>query len=256
MVPHDSVSRRHAALLHGAPAADGAASVHIIDLGSTKGTYVDQGSGWKRLPPKAPTLLPPGGRVRLGDCSTLLVRPAAPHSAAAVADSADAADAPLFSGLLQSTVIVGPPQARSGSQTAVAAAPAANEEQANFEQFVAALPGSNGVGASAEAQGEEEEDGAPKQLSNNDLRASLLPFLQKRPEMESKADEKKKKKKKRKAATGIDDSDDESDGEPAPPIVLDKSAAETAAGFVLRKQKTTSKAGKKVSESSKIKIKF
>ena len=45
----------------------------------------------------------------------------------------------------------------------------------------------------------------------------------------------------------------DSDAEPAAPITLDKSASDSAAGFVLRKQKT--KVAKK-SESKSMKIKF
>jgi len=261
VVPHDSVSRRHAALVHGAQGANGEHTVHIIDLGSTKGTYIDRGSGWKRLPPKAPTLLPPRGRVRLGDCSTLLVRPAAGGRASEAGSTQAAEDAPLFEGLLQSTVIVGPPQAPQGrldrdAAPSQAQPTAANEEQANFDQFVAALPGSNGIGGGTEGQGEEGEgDLSNKQISNSDLRASLLPFLTKRTEVEDKKEEKKKKQKKRKMARGLDDSDDESDGEPAPPMVLDKSSADAAAGFVLRKQKTKVKS-KSDSSSKSLKIKF
>lgn len=63
VVPDESVSRVHAALIHGSPGPDGKGTVHIIDFNSTKGTFVDQGSGWKRLQPQLPTLLPPGGKV-------------------------------------------------------------------------------------------------------------------------------------------------------------------------------------------------
>lgn len=44
----------------------------------------------------------------------------------------------------------------------------------------------------------------------------------------------------------------DSDGEPAPPIVLDKSSSDAAAGLVLRKQKT--KTAKKSDSSMKIKF--
>jgi pSer/pThr/pTyr-binding forkhead associated (FHA) protein len=103
VVPHDSVSRQHAALVHGAPAADGSSSVHVVDLKSTMGTFIDPYSrgDWNRLPPNTPTILPVGGRVRLGECSTLLVYPSAapPPSAKPAAEAAED-DAPRFASML------------------------------------------------------------------------------------------------------------------------------------------------------------
>ena len=98
VVPHDSVSRQHAAVFFGrqgpAGATPGALSVHVADLGSTKGTYIDLGAGWVRLAPAGKAfLLPPGGRVRLGDCPTRLVYP---HPTPAVDPAAAAAAAAVL----------------------------------------------------------------------------------------------------------------------------------------------------------------
>ncbi len=111
VVPHDSVSRQHAAILHGAPNADGSSSVHVVDLKSSMGTYLDLGSGWKRLPPNTPTALPIGGKVRLGECSTLLVYPALAPPAAAPKAAEVEDDTPRFASMLQSAPPPPPPSA-------------------------------------------------------------------------------------------------------------------------------------------------
>ena len=86
-------------------------TVHVFDLGSAKGTYVDQGSGWKRVSSTAPSLLPAGGRVRLGDCPTRLLYPAPPADPTPAPAPAPAPapplapDVPQFSSLLTSTII-------------------------------------------------------------------------------------------------------------------------------------------------------
>ena len=85
----------------------GAHSLHVIDLNSTKGTYIDTGSGWSRLAQSVAAVLPRGGRVRLGECSTLLVFPhegVAPAPPVTERERAD--DIPRFSSLVQSKVIV------------------------------------------------------------------------------------------------------------------------------------------------------
>ena len=79
----------------------------MIDLNSTKGTYIDTGSGWSRLAQSVAAVLPRGGRVRLGECSTLLVFPhegVAPAPPVTERERAD--DIPRFSSLVQSKVIV------------------------------------------------------------------------------------------------------------------------------------------------------
>ena len=230
VVPHDSVSRAHAALLHGRQGPDGAPSVHIIDLGSTKGTYVDQGAGWKRLPPNAPTMLPPGGQVRLGDCHTLLVYPHVVPPAPPPAEAEP--EGPRFGSLVQSTIISS--EAGADGADASAAAPAAPE-----------LPAWGGGGGDlleeVAAGGDDEFGEERKPLSNADLRAQLMPFLSRtaaddEDEEQAEGLVKKRKKKKRRHA----ESDDDSDAEPAAPMVLDKAAP---AGMILRK--TKAKAGKK-----------
>ena len=102
VVPHDSVSRQHAAIVHGAPTADGSSSVHVVDLKSTMGTYVDPFSRgeWNRLPPNTPTILPVGGRVRLGECTTLLVYPSAAPPPAAKPAPEPEDEAPRFASML------------------------------------------------------------------------------------------------------------------------------------------------------------
>ena len=75
VVPHESVSRQHAAIFHANQGVDGTPSVHVVDLASAKGTYLDLGTGWTRLPAHSPQVLPPGGRVRLGECPTRIVYP-------------------------------------------------------------------------------------------------------------------------------------------------------------------------------------
>lgn len=101
VVPHESVSRQHAAIVHARRGAEGAPSVHVIDLGSAKGTFIDLGSGWTRVPPKTPTLWPPGGRLRLGDCPTRVVFPrplAAPPASELVTNVGATAMAPPVAG--------------------------------------------------------------------------------------------------------------------------------------------------------------
>ena len=101
-IAHDSVSRQHAAIVHGAPTADGSSSVHVVDLKSTMGTHVDPfGRGeWNRLPPNTPTILPVGGRVRLGECTTLLVYPSAAPPPAAKPAPEPEDEAPRFASML------------------------------------------------------------------------------------------------------------------------------------------------------------
>eukprot|EP00316_Scyphosphaera_apsteinii_P011912 CAMPEP_0119300670 /NCGR_PEP_ID=MMETSP1333-20130426/2575_1 /TAXON_ID=418940 /ORGANISM="Scyphosphaera apsteinii, Strain RCC1455" /LENGTH=437 /DNA_ID=CAMNT_0007302517 /DNA_START=14 /DNA_END=1327 /DNA_ORIENTATION=- len=250
VVPHDSVSRQHAALVHGAQGPSGSASVHILDLNSTKGTYIEQSSGWKKLSPNAPTLLPPGGRVRLGDCSTLLVYQTSTQIAAAPIAAA-AEDAPRFSSLLQSTVVSATAPGRSAEPPSEQDADGANSEAVDLAAKSEPDDRADGEGThGADLHSVEEPS---KSLSNSDLRDSLLPFLQRRPELERDASDGNSRKKK-KPTKGRDepDSDDESDAEPEPPMVLDKTSLDLSGGLVLRKQKV--KTGKKESKSLKIKF--
>jgi pSer/pThr/pTyr-binding forkhead associated (FHA) protein len=247
VVPHDSVSRQHAALVHARQGPGGSHSVHVVDLGSTKGTFIDLGSGWTRLQPNMPATLPPGGRVRLGDCATRLAYrqslapigpavPAAPTAPAAPAAPAEPEpkhiddDTPRFDSLVSSTVV-----------------PASTPADAIREQVGAAFATEGQEGEEGEMGGIIGPSGPEEQptLKNDDFRSALLPFLTRKAPEPSVADGKSKTKKGKKRRA--DDSD--SDGEPPPPVVLDKS--EPAMGLVLRKEKTKAKATK-----STVKIKF
>lgn len=252
VVPHDSVSRQHAAIVHAAQGPGGAPSVHVIDLGSAKGTFMDLGQGWVRLPPNLPTLLPPGSRVRLADCETRIAYPPVlPPSAAALPlapagpqptgpQPADDA-APRFSSLLSSTIIKAndsSPEARSGGEGAGDAAAESD------------------CGADADGHNDSDVTGAigpampaaPKLLKNADFRAAMLPFLSKPAAEEpsytyaeggsGKAGKGKKGKKRR----ANEDSD--SEGEAQAPVVLDKSEP-AGAGLVLRKTKAQPEKKKK-----------
>ncbi|EOD34523.1 Hypothetical protein EMIHUDRAFT_228477 [Emiliania huxleyi CCMP1516] len=98
----DYVSRQHAALMHGPPdpprpgeahealltppygcgvnravgcpdyrpATAAQTSLHVADLASTKGTFLDTGDGvWRRLQQQTPIRVPPGGCLqRRGEC--------------------------------------------------------------------------------------------------------------------------------------------------------------------------------------------
>jgi len=65
------------------PATAAQTSLHVADLASTKGTFLDTGDGvWRRLQQQTPIRVPPGGRLRLGECETLVVRPAPPSQPA------------------------------------------------------------------------------------------------------------------------------------------------------------------------------
>ena len=253
-VPHDSVSRQHAAVLHGAQGAGGGPSVHVVDFNSTKGTFVDQGAGWKRLPPNVPTLLPPGGSVRFGECSTVLQHlVAAPEPEAAPAPAEDA-NAPRFGAMIQSTVLTG---AGVGSCVEAAAASApAPAIYGNVIDAPAAAAAAEAGGEAAASAAEEDDDDEEEEtgFSNSDFRNALAPFMQRRAEPSADGDGKKKKKKKKKKRGRADDSDD-SDGEPAAPLVLEKEAA-GAAGLILRKQKGAPEKKKKSSSSGGMKIKF
>jgi len=253
-VPHDSVSRQHAAVIHGAQGADGGPSLHVIDFKSTKGTFVDQGAGWKRLPPNVPTLLPPGGRVRFGECSALLVHVVDAPAAAPAADApAEEESAPRFGALLQSTVVT---SGGVGSCVEAAAASSAQPAPAIYGNVIDGPAAAEEAGAAGEAAEEEEEEADDDEaggFSNSDFRNALAPFMQRRAEPSADGDGKKKKKKKKKRGRA-DDSEDDSDAEPAAPLVLEKDAGGGGAGLMLRKQKTA--APKKSKSNSGPKIKF
>ena len=246
VVPHESVSRQHAAIVHASHGPGGAPSVHVIDLASAKGTFLDLGGGWTRLAPNTPTVLPPGARVRLGDCPTRIVYPkvdpaAGPEGAAAAAPvgpsigpaigpagppvglraggGAEAADVddptPRFSSLLSSRLV---------GEGGGAAGADGGEEKADDE------------GGGGTALDEDEEAERAKAKSNVDFRNSLLPFLAKAADVAKPAKQDEKKAKKRRKG---DDSD--SDGEPPPPLTLGKGDGDEPAsnpgGLMLRKQK-------------------
>jgi len=242
VVPHDSVSRQHAALVHGAPAADGSSSVHVVDLKSTMGTFIDPYSrgDWNRLPPNTPTILPVGGRVRLGECSTLLVytSAASPPSAKPAAEAED--DAPRFASMLQSTIV----------KDAMVSHGVQSETVNLYDEAGPASEEANG--AAAEEGGEE-----AAQVSNNDIRNMLLPFIRKpAPAVEESADDggRKRRKKKRK---GADDDSSDDEREPPPPISLDKLGPGTddpSGGLVLRKSKAPVKSASNKKSAPKIKF--
>ena len=250
VVPHESVSRQHAAFVHGTPPgvfdavamAQGELPIRIIDLGSAKGTFIDLGSGWVAVKPNTPTLLPPGCRVRLGDCPTRIVRPAAAASSAALPPppppGAAAATAPIGP--------AGPPMPPPSSSTAAADEPATEEPAgAEEEPKAAAEPVPEG----------------PK-LKNDDFRAALLPFLSKKVEMEKPGGGGGDGEKPRKKRKGNEDSDDEA--EPPPPLSLGKEDAAGGGGgggggagmLLLRKVKTDPDESKKKKKGGGPKIKF
>jgi len=243
MVPHDSVSRQHAALVHGAPTADGSSSVHVVDLKSTMGTFIDQGRGeWKRLPPNTPTVLPVGGRVRLGECSTLLVYPGAapPPPTKAAAEVED--DAPRFASMLQSTII----------KDAMVSHGVQSETVSLYDESGPTAASNDANVAAAEEGGEE-----AAQVSNNDIRNMLLPFIRKpAPAVEESADDGGRKRRKKKRKGGDDDSSDD-EREPPPPITLDKLGPGTddlSGGLVLRKSKAPAKSSSTKKSTPKIKF--
>lgn len=238
VVPHDSVSRQHAAIVHGAPTADGSSSVHVVDLKSTMGTHVDPfGRGeWNRLPPNTPTILPVGGRVRLGECTTLLVYPSAAPPPAAKPAPEPEDEAPRFASMLQSTIV----------KDAMVSHGVQSETVNLYEE----------AGPAADEEGGEEGGEESAQVSNNDIRNMLLPFIRKpAPAVEEGADDggRKRRKKKRKGAE--DDSSD--DNEPPPPLALDKLGPGTddlSGGLVLRKTKAPVKAASNKKSAPKIKF--
>lgn len=270
-IPHESVSRQHAALVH---AQDGKSSntlLYIVDLGSAKGTFVESSptTGWKRLLPNKPVALTSGSRVRLSDCSTLLIvpKPIAPPpttnsgveapALSAEPPEAQAMEGPRFSSLLTTTIL------KTSHADDVAAARKASAmnlpfpEQAHLGNTEAH---DNNLDEDAKSGDESDGDNAPA-LSNADFRAALLPFLAKSgPKHEEDDDDEyrpakkqKKKPRKRRRAAGADSDSDE---EIAPPISLDKTGEGHApsGGLMLRKQSV--KSGKKASGKSEYKIKF
>lgn len=268
VVPDDTVSRQHAAIVHALRGEGGAPSVHIVDLGSTVGTFLDRGRGWERLPTNTPALLFPGCRVRLGDCATRIVYPppaqpreppaAAPPPPPPTTTAAAPADdgTPRFSSLLSSTLLtaddgaeereerlaIGPTARPSTGPLAVAGAPGNSNGDA-----VEGEEGEEGAAGGAMSDGEAE---APLPLKNADFRNALLPFLAKAPE-EARSDGGADKAKERKRKKRRKDDDSESDGEPAPPVILSKD--DPAGGLILRKEK---KAVAKPKKASSMKIKF
>ena len=283
VVPHASVSRQHAAIVHGrggAPA--GAPSLHVIDLGSAMGTFVDLGSGWSRIPPEQPTQLPPGSRVRLGDCPARLVYalsepsvsqhtdpPAttmAPPLAAPVTEATGAAQA-LHT--LPAGPAIGPAPPPDAASTLAAEEDAAPQFSSLLSSTLisaasrpapsnSSLPLQGGGGSPPTGASTDGEQGASsKPLKNDDFRSAFLPFLTSKPTAEKQGGGPKRKGKpdvkgaKRRRNAG-DDSDDDDDQAPA--VVLDKSAAASSdAGLVLRKAKTGT-AGKKAGKLDKIKF--
>jgi len=284
IVPHDSVSRQHAAIVHGLRGDGGAPSVHIIDLNSAKGTFLDLGRGWTRLVPNAPTLWPPGGRLRLGDCPTRVVFPP-PVGSAPPAGASTAAPSMAAAGSLKAPLQMLPPpalgasQALSSASTAVgAAAHTAVDRVANgasqtdgaaddAPQFSSLLsstlvrpaePEQESVNTATDAAAAENSDisigaagpGAPIPLKNADFRNALLPFLSVKVVEEPSARNGSEKPKGKHSKKRRANDDSESDGEaPPPPMVLDKS--EQSGGLILRKEKAA--AGKKKAST---KIKF
>jgi pSer/pThr/pTyr-binding forkhead associated (FHA) protein len=284
IVPHDSVSRQHAAIVHGLRGDGGAPSVHIIDLNSAKGTFLDLGRGWTRLVPNAPTLWPPGGRLRLGDCPTRVVFPP-PVGSAPPAGASTAAPSMAAAGSLNAPLQMLPPpalgasQALSSASTAVdAAAHTAVDRVANgasqtdgaaddAPQFSSLLsstlvrpaePEQEPVNTATDAAAAENSDisigaagpGAPIPLKNADFRNALLPFLSVKVVEEPSARDGSEKPKGKHSKKRRANDDSESDGEaPPPPMVLDKS--EQSGGLILRKEKAA--AGKKKAST---KIKF
>ena len=293
VVPHDSVSRQHAAIVHGAPTADGSSSVHVVDLKSTMGTYVDPFSRgeWNRLPPNTPTILPVGGRVRLGECTTLLVYPSAAPPPAAKPAPEPEDEAPRFASMLCRRAApkwhgpegaraqaggpsrsqpprcassrsqlqrpapslraappppprglpggapspwgtphaglspamappssgLSPPLARRQSTIVKDAMVSHGVQSETVNLYEEAAPATDEAGGAAAEEGGEES----AQVSNNDIRNMLLPFIRKpAPAVEEGADEggRKRRKKKRKGA----DDDSSDDNEPPPPLTLDK----------------------------------
>ena len=238
VVPDESVSRIHAALVHGPTGPDGRSTVHVVDIKSAKGTFVDRsdGHGWKRLPPNAPMLLPPGGKLRLGDCSTLIVLPTpAPPPTPAPAPAPEPAAAPAASASLLSATI--------------------QKHQAAAESSAEVAVGEDGEEIDGEDLDGEQMDPPEEdiKLSNSDFRNALLPFLS-APKPTGDSDGKRGKSNKRK---GSGDSED-SDVEPEPVFVLDKvgSAADAmGGGLILRKEKTKVKE-KSNKKDKTMKIKF
>lgn len=284
IVPHDSVSRQHAAIVHGLRGDGGAPSVHIMDLNSAKGTFLDLGRGWTRLMPNAPTLWPPGGRLRLGDCPTRVVFPP-PVGFAPPAGASTAAPSMATAGSLNPPLQMLPPPvlgetpALSSTSTAVgAAADTAIDRVANgaFQtdgaaddapQFSSLLsstlvrpagPEREPENTAADAAAAENSEvaigaagpGAPIPLKNADFRNALLPFLSVKVVEEPSARDGSEKPKGKYSKKRRANDDSESDGEaPPPPMVLDKS--EQSGGLILRKEKAA--AGKKKAST---KIKF
>jgi hypothetical protein len=244
-VPHDPVSRQHAALVHaegilgsGITGSGGSTMMHIMDLGSTLGTHLQQGatSGWKQLPANSPVPLTPGCKVRLGECKTLLVYPVTlePAAPAAQPPPKPVSNEPQFSTLMSSRIV------RPGEADAE---PGDGGEAATAGQSADAAPA---------ADEEEEEQDALEPLKNADFRAALLPFLHKKPE--AKPDPKGKKGAKRRKGEVESDSDE---GGEVQPLVLDKAARDADAGpgpgIMLRKNKGQLKQKK---SGSSVKIKF
>ena len=272
VVPHESVSRQHAAIIHGLQGPAQSPSVHVVDLASAKGTFVDLGRGWTRLTPNTPVVLVPGTRVRLGDCPTRIVYPhvAAAGSnggAAAPGLGASAVTAPLSAApppppgpsatageadpsIGPSIGPVGPPG--GGSRLRGMGATATDSQEQNKDEeddgtprfssllsstIVPADPAANGGGDGGDAEGGAagDVDGAEAKKSNSDFRNALLPFLS-APPVNKVAEAGKGGKKGKKRRKGGDDS--ESDGEPAPPLSLDKNEPSTggpSGGLILRK---------------------
>jgi hypothetical protein len=280
VVPHESVSRQHAALFHANQGPGGAPTVHVVDLASAMGTFLDVGTGWSRLEPNSPALLSPGGRVRLGDCPTRIVypppeasgAPAAPVApvtdAAATSSSATPAPAgpsigpaagpkaaaeaeddgtPRFSSLLSSTLLRATDVADTGR-----AGGAGNGETEGEDDDGGEGGGGGGGGGDADVVGGE----SARPLNNSDFRDALLPFLSKSAAVRDESAGGKRRDGGKPKRRRDDDSDD--DAEPPPPLSLSKSDAAAAAapgGLVLRKTKGVDKKRSK-SGSSSTKIKF
>ena len=203
-------------------------SVHVVDFNSTKGTFVDQGAGWKRLPPNVPTLLPPGGSVRFGECSTVLQHlVAAPEPEAAPAPAEDANAAVWRDGSVDRAHRRRRRQLRRGRRRLGAGARHLRQRDRRA--------GAGGGGGGRRGGGSGEGGGGRRRGGDGVLelrlpqRAGAVHAAARRASADGDGKKKKKKKKRGRA----DDSDD-SDGEPAAPLVLEKEAA-GAAGLILRK---------------------
>ena len=217
-VPHDSVSRQHAAVIQGAQGADGGPSLHVIDFKSTKGTFVDQGAGWKRLPPNVPTL-----RRRAApsacECSTVpgtsSPRPSPRRRRRRPRTRTRRGLARWFSRLCS------PAPASAAGRGRRPRAGARHLRQRDRRAGGRGGGGGGGGGGRGEEEDEDDEE-EETGFSNSDFRNALAPFMaarraarrRRRQEEEEEEEEARPRRRLRRL-----------DGEPAAPLVLEKEAA-------------------------------